>query len=97
MVDDETQDVSARPAGAPPNRDARPDPGVIDGEIAARGPNEPEPPPTAAGAPERCSFQYAIWRSSTSPESQDRCHAAKSAYWMPSSGSGEGRPVENAS
>ena len=38
MVDDETQDVSARPAGAPPNRDARPDPGVIDGEIAARGP-----------------------------------------------------------
>ena len=52
MVDDETQDVSARPAGAPPNRDARPDPGVIDGEIAARGPNEPEPPPSAAGAPE---------------------------------------------
>ena len=51
MVDDETQDVSARPAGAPPNRDARPDPGVIDGEIAARGPNEPEPPPSAAGAP----------------------------------------------
>ena len=52
MVDDETQDVSARPAGAPPNRDARPDPGVIDGEIAARGPNEREPPPSAAGAPE---------------------------------------------
>ena len=52
MVDDETQDVSARPAGAPPNRDARPDPGVIDGEIAARGPNEPEPPPSAAEAPE---------------------------------------------
>ncbi len=52
MVDDETQDVSARPAGAPPNRDARPDPGVIDGEIAARGPNEPGPPPSAAGAPE---------------------------------------------
>jgi hypothetical protein len=51
MVDDETQDVSARPQGAPPNRDARPDPGVIDGEIAARGPNESEPPP-AAGAPE---------------------------------------------
>ena len=52
MVDDETQDVSARPAGAPPNRDARPDPGVIDGEIASRGPNEREPPPSAAGAPE---------------------------------------------
>ena len=52
MVDDETQDVSARPQGAPPNRDARPDPGVIDGEIAARGPNEREPPPSAAGAPE---------------------------------------------
>jgi hypothetical protein len=52
MVDDETQDVSARPAGAPPNRDARPDPGVIDGEIAARGPNGREPPPSAAGAPE---------------------------------------------
>ena len=49
MVDDETQDVSAGPAGAPPNRDARPDPGVIDGEI---GPNEREPPPSAAGAPE---------------------------------------------
>jgi hypothetical protein len=49
MVDDETQDVSARPAGVPPNRDARPDPGVIDGEI---GPNEREPPPSAAGAPE---------------------------------------------
>ena len=37
MVDEETQDVAAKRAGAPVNRDARPDPGVIEGEIAARG------------------------------------------------------------
>ena len=34
MVDEETHDVSAGPAGAPPNRDRRRDPGVIEGEIA---------------------------------------------------------------
>jgi hypothetical protein len=33
MVDDETH-ISAGPDGAPPNRDRRPDPGVIEGEIA---------------------------------------------------------------
>ncbi|MGH6799433.1 MAG: hypothetical protein ACREDI_13750, partial [Roseiarcus sp.] len=50
MVDQETQDVSAGPAGAPVNRDARRDPEVIEGEIAARGTgdNEPSPGPTAA-------------------------------------------------
>ena len=40
MVDEETQDVAAGPAGAPVNRDARPDPGVIEGEIAARSADE---------------------------------------------------------
>ena len=48
MVDEETQDVSAGPAGAPPNRDASRDPGVIEGEIAARRADEREPPPAAA-------------------------------------------------
>ena len=45
MVDEETQDVAARRAGAPVNRDARPDPGVIEGEIAARGAHEDVPSP----------------------------------------------------
>jgi hypothetical protein len=36
MVDQETKDVSAGPAGAPVNRDARREPEVIEGEIAAR-------------------------------------------------------------
>ena len=35
MIDEETKDDSAASAGAPVNRDARPDPGVIEGEIAA--------------------------------------------------------------
>jgi hypothetical protein len=52
MVDEETQDVSPAPAGAPPNRDARRDPGVIEGEIAARGADEHAPPPSAAAPPE---------------------------------------------
>jgi hypothetical protein len=47
MVDEETQDVSAGPAGAPPNRDSRRDPGVIEGEIAARETGQREPPPSA--------------------------------------------------
>src|SRR5271166_1381543 len=49
MVDEEIHNASAGPAGAPPNRDAQPDPVVIEGEITARGPDEREPPP---GAPE---------------------------------------------
>jgi hypothetical protein len=48
MVEEETQDVSAGPAGPPPNRDPRREPGVIEGEIAARGPDEHKPPPPAA-------------------------------------------------
>src|SRR5271166_500361 len=52
MVDEETQDVSAGPAGAPPNRDARRDPGVIEGEIAARRADERQPPAAAAPPPE---------------------------------------------
>ena len=52
MVDEETQDVSRAPAGAPPNRDARRDPGVIEGEIAAREGGEHEPQRSAADAPE---------------------------------------------
>ena len=36
MVDEEIQDVSAGPTGAPVNRDAPREPGVIEGEIAAR-------------------------------------------------------------
>src|SRR5271170_174200 len=51
MVDEETNDVSAGPAGAPPNRDAPRKPGVIEGEIAAREADERERPPAAA-APE---------------------------------------------
>jgi hypothetical protein len=52
MVDEETHDVSAGPAGAPPNRDARRDSGVIEGEVAAREAEEREPPPSATAAPE---------------------------------------------
>ena len=52
MVDEETHDVSAAPAGAPPNRDPRRDPGVIEGEFAARATSQSESPPSAAAAPE---------------------------------------------
>ena len=45
MVDQETTDVSAGPAGAPVNRDARREPEVIEGEIAARETDGSEPPP----------------------------------------------------
>jgi hypothetical protein len=45
MVDQETKDVSAGPAGAPVNRDARREPEVIEGEIAARERDGREPPP----------------------------------------------------
>ena len=36
MVDEEIQDMPAGPSGAPVNRDARREPEVIEGEIAAR-------------------------------------------------------------
>lgn len=49
MVDEEAQDVSTGPAGAPPNRDRRPDPGVIEGEIAGPGTDEREPRAAATG------------------------------------------------
>jgi hypothetical protein len=50
MVDEETEDVAARRAGAPVNRDARSDPGVIEGEIAARRAHEDAPSPGATEA-----------------------------------------------
>jgi hypothetical protein len=66
MVDEETQNVS----GAPPNRDARRDPKVIEGEIAARAPDESEcagqdaahadaarPRPLPAAEPPRAGFR----------------------------------------
>ena len=40
MVDEEIKDVSAGPTGAPVNRDARHEPEVIEGEIAAREADE---------------------------------------------------------
>jgi hypothetical protein len=50
MVDEEITDVSAGPTGAPVNRDARREPDVIEGEIAARDGEESvlSPNPTAA-------------------------------------------------
>jgi hypothetical protein len=50
MIDEETQGDSAASAGAPVNRDARREPEVIEGEVAARetGESEPRPDPTAA-------------------------------------------------
>jgi len=64
MVDEEITDVSAGPTGAPVNRDARREPEVIEGEIAARDAEEsvsspdptasetrPDPRPAARGAP----------------------------------------------
>ena len=51
MVDEESQDVASAPAGgAPVNRDRRGDPGVIDGEVAARVDDE-APAATAAETP----------------------------------------------
>jgi hypothetical protein len=44
MIDEETKGDSAQSAGAPVNRDARSDPGVIEGEVAARETSEAEPP-----------------------------------------------------
>ena len=63
MVDEEINDVSAGPTGAPVNRDARREPEVIEGDIAAREPDDsvssPDPraaetradPPAARAAP----------------------------------------------
>jgi hypothetical protein len=52
MVDEEAHDVSAAPAGAPPNRDSRRDPGIIEGEMTARATGEREPPASAPTPPE---------------------------------------------
>ena len=57
MVDEETQDDSRTPAGVPPNRDARRDPDVIEGEIAARETDERDPPPSAASPPPESAAQ----------------------------------------
>ncbi len=63
MIDEDTKGNSAQSAGAPVNRDPRPDPGVIEGEIAARETSETGPqtepgvaeskvePPAQAAAP----------------------------------------------
>ncbi len=50
MVDEEIKDVSDGPTGAPVNRDGRREPEVIEGEIAARDPDDSasSPDPTAA-------------------------------------------------
>jgi len=49
-IDEETKGDPAESAGAPVNRDARPDPGVIEGEVAAREADETKPPRDAAAA-----------------------------------------------
>ncbi len=53
MVDEEITNVSAGPTGAPVNRDARREPEVIEGEVAARDPDggASSPDPTAADPP----------------------------------------------
>ena len=50
MVDEEIKDVSDGPAGAPVNRDARREPEVIDGEIAAREAEDMKSSPYTATA-----------------------------------------------
>ncbi len=67
MVDEETQDVAARRAGAPINRDARPDPGVIEGEIAARNAREVGPSPGAAEAASEAAAHEAATQSASAP------------------------------
>jgi hypothetical protein len=57
MIDQETQGDSAASADAPVNRDARREPGVIEGEVVARETGENEPPrdapaPETAARPE---------------------------------------------
>ena len=50
MVDEEITDASAGPSSAPVNRDARRDPEVIEGEIAARETDDSKPTPYATAA-----------------------------------------------
>ena len=50
MVDEEIKDVSAGPTGAPVNRDARREPEVIEGEIAAREAEDSKSSPYATAA-----------------------------------------------
>ena len=50
MVELETRDVPAGPAGAPPNRDAPRDPGIVEGEMAARETEEHESRRSGAAA-----------------------------------------------
>jgi hypothetical protein len=47
MVDEEIKDASAGPMGAPVNRDARPEPDVIEGEIAGRETDDSKASPYA--------------------------------------------------
>ena len=53
MVDEEIEDVPAGPSGAPVNRDARREPEVIEGEVAAREKDDSESPPFATRAETR--------------------------------------------
>ncbi len=46
--------------------------------------------------PSKRSRQYSSWPSSTSPRIQYRWRTAKSAYWIGSGSSGDGRPRLNA-
>jgi hypothetical protein len=50
MVDEEIKDASAGPTGAPVNRDARPEPEVIEGEIAASEAADSKSPPDPTAA-----------------------------------------------
>ena len=50
MVDEEIKDVSAGPTGAPVNRDARPEPDVIEGEIAGRETDDSKSSPYTTAA-----------------------------------------------
>jgi hypothetical protein len=50
MVDEEIEHVPAGPTGAPVNRDARREPEVIEGEIAARETDDSRSPPYSTGA-----------------------------------------------
>ena len=56
MIDEETKGDPAQSASAPVNRDARPDPDVIEGEIAARETSETEPPPEPGVAETRVNL-----------------------------------------
>ncbi len=49
MVDEEIEDVPAGPTAAPVNRDARREPEVIEGEVAARETDDSKSPPYSTG------------------------------------------------